>query len=257
MKNVLVIGSDKEPLLQHLPDRFLLIDDGPLIDALDMPERRSVTIFDPAVHSFNPLKGMTYLKAREFISVLDAIFPEGENTLTKKNSSFVLLNALLSKPRKLDTLITPSKDTQDAYQKIQTLLLSPVLENVLTKPTNLSFKGTIIAQLDRAKLGDFDSFVLANLLISQYQGPVVIPDFGFYACRFHSSLMRQNRLIAGVSSFDEVPGFKSQLLMIEEKIGSHCTPDDAKVLALYAGIPQGTNEYNDFIARCIRPTSDA
>lgn len=130
-------------------------------------------------------------------------------------------------------------------------MLSPVLERVLNGPTNFSLKGTVIARLDRRTLGDFDSFVLANLLISQYDGPVVIPDFGFYACRSHTSLIRQERLIAGINSFDEVPDFKSRLLMIEAKLGSRCTPDDAEVLALYAGIPKGTNQYNDFIARNI------
>lgn len=251
--NALILGSHKEPILNHLPDQYLFIDDGTLIDKLTIPERKKVTIFDPEAHSFNPLKDIDYRKACEFVNVLDAIFPEGADTLTKRYSNFIILRELLNKPKSLDTLIEQSKETMDAYQKIQTLLLSPVLERVLNHKTNMSFKGTIIARLDRAVLGDFDCFVLANLLISQYAGPVVIPDFGFYACKFHTSLIRQNRLIAGLNYFDEVPSFKSQLLMIDNKIGSHCTPDDAKLLALYAGHLPGTNAYNDFIDECIHP----
>ena len=250
--NALIVGSDKTPILQNLPQKFLFIDDGSLIHELHLPERRSITILDFDKHSFNPLNGMDYRKAREFINVLDAAFPEGENTLTARNSRFFLLNALLSKPRHLEKLIEPEKDTMDAYQKIQTLLLSPILKNVLTRPTNFSFKGTIIARLDRAELGDFDCFVLANLLISQYPGPVVIPDFGFYACPLHVKLIRQNRLIAGVNSFDELPKFRNHLLLFNRKIGSGTTPKDAETLALYAGLMPGTNEYHDFIHASIK-----
>jgi hypothetical protein len=249
--NTLIVGSDKEPLLHHLPDKFLFIDDGPLIDTLDMPTRRAVTVFDPTKHSFNPLKDMSYLKARDFLDVLNAAFPEGDSTLTKRNSNFILLQALLSKPRSLATLLKPTKDNTDAYQKLQTLLLSPVLESVLTKPTNMSFKGSIIARLDRAVLGDFVCFVLANLLISHYSGTVVIPDFGFYACPSHVSLIRQNRLVAGINSFDEVPKLRNELVLIEKKVASRSTPEDAALLALYAGIPAHTIGYNDFIQSCI------
>lgn len=249
--NVLSVGSP-EPLLDHLPDRFLLIDDGPFIDQLHLPPRRAVNVLDTNTMSFNPLRDMTYLKAREFLAVLDAVFPEGESTLTRRYSNFVLLNALLANPKRLDSLIPEPdrKDTAalDAWQKIQTLLLSPVLENVLNRPSNMSFKGTIIARLDRAVLGDFDCFVLANLLISQYRGPVVIPDFGFYQCAFHTSLLRQDRLIAGITSFDEVPKFRNRLVQIGTKIGRRCTPTDAKILALYEGLSPDTNAYNDFIA---------
>lgn len=254
--NALVIGSDKEPLLQFVPDHYLFIDDGDLIDQLDIPSRRAVTVFDITEHSFNPLKGMTDARMLEFWGVLKAVFPEGENTLTKANAEFQILTALKDKPRRLATLIKDTKDTQYAYQMIQKLLLFDVLRDVLTAPTGprtLDFKRTIIARLDRATLGEFVCFVLGNFLISQFKGTVVVPDFGFYATPAHSALIRQNRLIAGVTSFDEVPDLKSQLLMIEKKIGSRCTPDDAEILALYAGIPKGTNDYNDFIHRAIRP----
>lgn len=250
--NVLVIGRDKTAILDHLPKGpFLIIDDGPIIDALTLPSRRSVSVFDPSKHSFNPLKDMSYTKARDFIAVLDAVFPEGESTLTKRYANFQLLSALLSGKRRLNGLIPNTKDTADAYQKVQTLLLSPVLERVLNRPTNLSFRGTILARLDRAVLGDFDCFVLGNLLASQYRGPVVIPDFGFYACKPHLALIRQNRLIAGVHTFEEVPAFKNDLILMEKKVPGGTTPKDAELLALYAGYLPGTNAYHDFIESCL------
>ena len=93
--NVLIVGANKTPILDHVDSsHFLLIDDGPLIDALVIPPRRKVVHFDVKKHHINPLHEMDYRRGREFISILDAIFPEGENTLTKKNANFVLLNAL-------------------------------------------------------------------------------------------------------------------------------------------------------------------
>ena len=249
--NTLILGSAKGPILDHLPDTFLLIDDGPIIDALQLPERRAVTVFDPGHHAFNPLKDMTYLRARAFVDLINAAFPEGESTLTRRISSSHILTALLSGPQRLDTLIRDTKDTRDAYQKIRTLLLSPVLAKVITRPTNLSFKGTILARLDRAELGDFDCFVLANLLIQQYPGPVVIPDFGFYSCPFHVNLIRQDRLVAGINAFDEVPAFRDLLIQFEKKVGSRTTPEDAAILADYLGLTPHTIAHNDFIHRSI------
>jgi len=251
--DALIVGSNKQPILDYLPDTFLLIDDGALIDAVIIPPRRAVTIFDPKIHSFNPLKGMSYRRARDFITILNAVFPEGESTLTRKNANFVLLEALLNSPKSLDSLVPAKSDGAyvDARQQIQTLLFSPILKNVLTRPTNISFKGIVLAKLDRAALGEFDCFVLANLLISQYKGMVVLPDFGFYACPPHNDLLRQRRLIAGINSFDEVPRFKQNLLLIDTKIPSHCTPEDAKLLAQYTGLMPSSNAYNAFIESCI------
>ncbi len=258
--NALVVGSDRSPLVRYIPnDNFLLIDDGPVIDEV-LSSHLTVRIFDVTRDSFDPLKDMDYRRAREFLDVLNAVFPEGENTLTRRYSNFVLLNALLSGSRTLSGLIKQpdprSKDMAvlDAFQKVQTLLLSPVLERVLNRTPNVSLKGTVVARLDRAELGDFDCYVLGNLLISQFPGTVVLPDFGFYAAPFHTSLIRQDRLIAGINSFDEVPRFRQLLVQIGKKVGSRCTPEDAATLAIYEGIPPNTNAYADFIQQQIRPS---
>jgi hypothetical protein len=206
--NSLIIGANKTPILEYASANFLLIDDGPLIDALKIRKRRKVVNFDVKEHHLNPLHKMGYMRAREFISIMDAVFPEGENTLTKKNANFVLLNALLDKPTYLDKLLYPDKKDpakQDAYQKIQTLLLSPVLQSVLCKPTNVSLRGIVLARIDRAVLGDFDAFVLGSLLISQFKGQVILPDGGFYLREHHISLIRQERLVVGLNTLSEVP----------------------------------------------------
>ena len=44
---------------------------------------------------------------------------------------------------------------------------------------------------------------------------------------------------------------KNNLLLVDTKVGSHCTPDDAVLLAMYKSLISGTNEYNDFIHRTI------
>ena len=140
--NLLIVGT-KKTILEHLPNSFLLIDDGSIIDAFQIPKHRKITVFDYQKHSFNPLKKIDYKRAREFLDVLDAVFPEGENTLTKKTSNFILLNALLSKPKRLDHLIYPSSDSAqtDAYQKIKPYYSPQSLTASLTRPTNFPLKG--------------------------------------------------------------------------------------------------------------------
>jgi hypothetical protein len=249
--NALIVGANKTTILDHLPEGdFLMIDDGPIIEKLRYRGRK----FDVLRNSFNPLKDLSYRTAREFVAVLNAVFPEGENTLTKANTRFQLLRALTgTKHERLSTLISDTKETHDAYQTLQTLLLSPVLRRVIDNPRrrDFAFTGTITAWLDRALLGDFDAFVLGNLLISQYPGPIVIPDFGFYALPAHSTLIRQDRLIAGLNTFDEVPELKNLLLQMETKVGRRCAPEDAELLARYSGFKRDAHGYSNFIEQCI------
>ncbi|MEK7992878.1 MAG: hypothetical protein AAB403_03640 [Planctomycetota bacterium] len=252
--NELTVGADKTPFLScKLSGNVLFIDDGSLIDQLTIPARKKPKYFDIARHHINPLDGMDYKRAREFVSVMDAVYPEGESTLTKKNSNFILLNALLGNVSYLDDLLEPDKKDparQDAYQKIETLLLSPVLRSVLCKPIDaFSLRGIVIARLDRAVLGDFDAFVLGSLLISMFKGQVVVPDFGFYGREHHVALIRQERLIAGVTTLSEVPEkLRQALLTIPKKTGSRTTYDDAEVLAKYLCVhARGANGYDEFI----------
>lgn len=248
---MLIVGKHKtDTFLENLPERFLLIDDGTIIDQLEGKH------FDITTHSFKPLMAMNYRKAEQFVEVLKSAFPEGENTLTKATFEFQVMQALMEKKRSLQNLIPDTKETQYAYQKIQRILMSPVLKNVLTRKTNFSFKGKVLVRLDRKELGDFDCFLLGNLIIQQYKGVVVIPDYGFYACPFHLSLM--DRLIAGVNFLEEVPlKLRNALLLMDEKIAAGTTYDDAQTLAKYAGYVPDTPDYNPFIKECMTvPESD-
>jgi hypothetical protein len=256
--NCLVVGANKKPILEYADSsNFLFIDDGPLIDALDIPSRRKVTVFDVKKHHLNPLHNIDidYRRAREFMAVMDAIFPEGDSTLTKKNANFVLLNALLDKPTYLHKLLRGDKRDaakQDAYQKIATLLLSPVLRSVLCKPTNFSLKGIVLARLDRAVLGDFDALTLGMLLISAFDGQVVLPDGGFYLRDTHVNLIREGRLVVGVNHLSELsPKLRNEVLLIENQLGRRATYEDATTLAHYARLLPNTNEFNDFIQQAM------
>lgn len=251
--NTLIIGAgDKsEAILKRLQPPYLIIDDGHLIDQLPKKGLFNTT------KTINVLKDMDYRRARDFIAVLNAAFPEGETTLTRKNSNFLLLKALLDKPKSLSDLIVLDEEdpaSVDAHQKIQTLLLSPVLRHVLTGKTTPRMDTVVLARLPRAELGDFDCFVLAHFLISLYPGQVVIPDFGFYGRDYLSRLIRENRLICGVQTLSELsPKLRQSVLLMPDKTGVVCTIEDAETLADYMGYIPGTNEYNAFILDRVFP----
>lgn len=255
---MLILGTDKtDTLIAHLPERYLLIEDGKIADRLP---RRGIKRLDfENRHHFNLLDDMDYQGARRFIDILDARFPEGADTLTRKASNHTILKALLRhRAATLDKLIwLPEKPTPgqiDAYQKIETLLFSPVLKRALLRPINFPMDGKLVARLDRATLGDFDCFILGNLLMALYQGHIVVPDFGFYGRPHHIQLMRQNRLIAGLNSLSEIksPELRDALLLMDEKIACHCLPKDAEELAQYTGFLKDTVGYSDFIAAAVR-----
>lgn len=248
--SILCVGSDPTPLLDHLPEACLIIDDGELTDTVSIRAKR----FDVSKHSLNPLKDMDEHKAMSFIAVLDGAFPEGENTLTRRYSNHVMLKRLLDKPGKLADLIVPTKDPyeRDANEKIERLLLSDTLRPVLNSSLSFTFGRRTIARLNRAEIGDFNCFVLGNFLMAQYAGPIVVADFGFYATAAHKRLIRQDRLFAGLRSIEDVPKLRNDLLMIPTKIARKCTPDDAAILAVFAGHLPGTEGASTFIQKSIR-----
>jgi hypothetical protein len=208
----------------------------------DMPRAR---IFDPTKHSFNPLKGIEYKTARALADVLYTISPQGENTLTVRNGRRALLQSLL-KANRFDRI----EGDEEVSGMISDILVSPVLYNVLCRPANFSLKqnSLILARINRAELGDFDALVLGLLLIGHFKGQLVIPDFGFYGREAHVSLIRENRLIAGVNSLSELPPkLRSSALLIGDKEASGATFEDAQTLADYARVPRGTNAYNSFV----------
>ena len=88
--------------------------------------------------------------------------------------------------------------------------------------------------------------------ISFFRRRGIIPDFGFYARESHPSLIRENRLIAGVSSLSEL-NTKLRQLCLMEKEARQCTYADAEVLAQYAGLTPHTMEHSDLRRRQSRP----
>jgi len=251
--NALIVGTRKETVLAFLPDTFLLIDDGDLIDAVPPRPRRAVSVFDPAIHSFNPLRGMDHRRARDFAAAVYSTFPQGEGTLTVRNGRRELAKLVLAAPR-LDKVTGDRKDpaVAEALAAIDDILFSPIVRQVLCNPPNFPVKGIILARLNRAELGDHDCYILGNLLMSLYKGPIVVPDFGFYSASWHSSLLRQNRLVVGINAFEEAEQLRNQLLLIDHKVGSHCTAEDAKTLALYAGYMPDTDGSSMFIRNCMK-----
>ena len=223
---------------------FLFIHD----EVPDIPRAR---IFDPRIDSFNPLKDIEYKRARELSDVLYTIYPQGENTLTVRNGRRALLAALLD-AKQLDKI----KADEEVQGLVSDVLASPVLRQVFCTPRNVfSFnpRSVILARVNRAELGEFDALVIGLMLMSYYKGQIIIPDFGFYARDGHASLLREERLMAGVNSLSELPpNLRRQTLLVKHKEASGATYEDAAVLAQYARLMPNTNAYNEFIDRAVQ-----
>lgn len=265
--NILVVGNSEksEHILQRLDltRPFLIVDDGPLIEALKKPlleatptpNKRKLVWPDFSHDSFNPLEGMTYLKARSLATTLYTASPQGENTLTVRNGKRALTRILLENPKRLDKLrISAAKmdaGTSEAMDTIKDMLLSPVLGRVFCNKPTIPKRASIIARIDRAEFGDFDAFILANLLINQFEGQVIVPDGGFYLRDHHSLLIRQDRLMAGANYFGELPERLRKALLPVAIPAGQCTWEDAETLADYAGLSPGTNAYVEFTQRAV------
>jgi hypothetical protein len=217
---------------------FLFIDD----EAREIPRAR---VFNPLVHCFNPLKDIDHKRARQLAALLYTLAPEGESTLTVRNGRRALFKALLDADR-LDRV----KGDEEVQGMIDDILGSPVLRRVLCNPTNFSFnpRSMIFARLNRAELGDFDALVLGILLMSHFKGQLIVPDLGFYGRDMHVSLIREERLIAGVNFLEELPDkLRPSCLLIKDKRLSGATVEDAETTARLMGLAKGTTGFNDFV----------
>jgi hypothetical protein len=218
----------------------------------ELPDIPRARIFDPLKHSFNPLKDITYKDARNLAGVLYTLYPQGDNTLTVRNGKRELL-PLLMKSRRFDVIDT---DDEEARGIISDLLASPVLKSVLCGVTSrfsfgansLHSNTKILAHINRKELGDFDALAIGLFLINHFKGQLIVPDFGFYGRDQHISLIRENRLIAGVNFLGELPEkLRNAALLIKDKHVHGALYDDAEVLAKYRGLrPDHTREGNDY-----------
>ena len=128
------------------------------------------------------------------------------------------------------------------------------MKHMLCNPTNFSFKpnSVILARVNRKELGDFDSLIIGLLLMAHFEGQVIVPDFGFYGRECHTRLIREERLIAGVSVLGELsPKLRQNVLLIKDKVASGTTVEDAETLAEYERLASGTNGFNDYVAAAI------
>jgi hypothetical protein len=261
--NQLFVGLTKQV---DPPTRGLFIHD----EVPDIPRAR---IFDPAEHSFNPLKEMDYKKARQLAEVLYTIYPQGSDTLTVRGGRRGLAKSLQEFDRldKLEAKLWKKVQAHNQDKKnneplspveaevlgiVSDILLSPVLKRILCSPANFSIKPNsfILARLNRAELGDFDALVLGLFLISHFKGQIIVPDFGFYGRDAHVSLIREERLIAGVNFLSELtPKLRNSVLLIDDKVASGTTFDDAGILADYARVLRGTNAFNSFVDEAMSP----
>lgn len=239
--NALHIGFNSEVKLPK--GGFLFIGD-------QLPTIPRARIFDPLTDTLNPLHRIDYKRARELADALYAISPQGQNTLTVREGRRALLQTLISS-RRFDRLSTT---TAEVHAMIADILTSPVLSRMLCNSTNFSFSANsvILARINRSELGDFDALVIGLILINHFHGQLVIPDFGFYGRDAHISLIRENRLIAGVDYLAQLPPqLRHAALLIKDKTASRAHIDDAEMLAKYASLSPGTNAYNDFIEAAI------
>jgi hypothetical protein len=129
------------------------------------------------------------------------------------------------------------------------------MRTVLCSGSDFAFTGKntkVFARINRAELGEFDALVLGLFLMAHFKGQIIVPDFGFYGREAHVSLIREGRLIAGVNSLSELPvKLRQSVLLIEDKVASGTTLEDAEMLAEYARLARGTNGFNEFVQDAI------
>lgn len=257
--NKLFVGFKKQI---DPPERGLFIHD-------EVPQIPRARVFDPTKHSFNPLKDINYPIASYVVDVFDMLFTRGESTLTKDTGLDFIAEALdhvTNTVNLSDFLPTMSKKPTTgelwAHSKVKRILRSPVLRSVLCGKRDF-FSSVqsplILAHINRAELGDFDALVLGLFLIGQFKGQVVVPDFGFYGRDAHVSLIREDRLTAGLNRLDELkdtaPALRQDILSIADKEASGALYHDAVELAELAGLRpdflRDDNPYNSFIDRAM------
>lgn len=212
----------------------------------------------------------------QICAYFDAMFPEGEATLARANARYILANCLRvlldndgstllgvlkllsDKPyrsRLLEQVTDPvvlknwvsleDKQYQPAIAllltKIGALLMSPMIRNIVgQKESTLVGAKIIIANLDRAKIGDLTAKLLGGLLIARSSGTVYLPDLSFFATDYLASLLPQSRFTVALDFLGQVrrvPALHDALLSIEEKVVLKTNRNDAETLAHYFGLP--------------------
>jgi hypothetical protein len=118
--------------------------------------------------------------------------------------------------------------------KIGTLLMSPVIRNIVGQPrTTFKRARIILANLDRAILGDTTARLLGGILIARSTGHVMINDYGFFSAPVP---LPQERFTLALNFLDELPlKLKQEALGIADKTVFKTNKHDAEELAFYVG----------------------
>jgi hypothetical protein len=132
-------------------------------------------------------------------------------------------------PRQRQAALAPLQN------KIGTLLMSPMIRNIVGQgETTFQNAHIIIANLDRAKLGDTTAKLFGGFLIARSTSNVFIADYGFFGAPLP---LPQDRFTVTVNFLDElVPILKQAILGIDEKYVFKTNKKDAEELSFYVGI---------------------
>jgi hypothetical protein len=189
--NKLVIGLAEKQF--EYPNGSLVIIDEPIL-------KRVVEVYEPAKHGLNPLP-MEYREAREFAA---AVFPD-KDLMTYRNGRRALTRLVMGADR-LDRLEYTRDDDDQAARGLWRIFSSHLYYG--PRYAN-QFLGGSIGRHDRRaphrkEIGVEDARIIASILVAQFEEQILIEDFGFYARPFHTALIREDRLIAGVYTLSEL-----------------------------------------------------
>jgi hypothetical protein len=127
--------------------------------------------------------------------------------------------------------------------KIGSLLMSPTIRNIIGQKASTFSLGRgqiIIADLDRAKLGDLTARLLGGLLTARSSGQVYINNVGFFASDYLASLFSQDRFAVALNFLAETgrsPALTQALLSIADKTILRTNRKDAEELSFYVNAP--------------------
>jgi hypothetical protein len=127
--------------------------------------------------------------------------------------------------------------------KIGTLLMSPTIRNIVGQKRStfsLAHGQIVIADLDRAKLGDLTARLLGGLLTARSSGQVYINELGFFASDYLAALLAQDRFAVALNFLAETsrsPALTQALLSIADKTILRTNKKDAEELSFYVNAP--------------------
>ena len=255
MKSLLYVGSSYEVVLPKTGCLFITRD------FLKLPDARHPRYFDWQENAFNPFYKLDYPRRCAIVDIFDALSPEGATTLTKQMGLDYIADVLETEPKNLqefdDRIPPPDKKSLPghvwAYTKVRRIMRSPVLSKALGSQ-KFTFKKGSMNQVRVGGLVRFDALALSLFATSQFDGQIVIPEFTF-ARDFHTQLIDEGRLIAGVRRLSQLKGEVYDAAMSMEIEPRGCIYKDAVTLAEREGLHQDfqreDNPYNRFIAQAM------